>query len=44
MTDAAPPIEVGDHGELVLTTFTHIAEVVTGHRGSARPWPPRPAS
>ncbi|MBY0290864.1 MAG: DUF4192 domain-containing protein [Mycobacteriaceae bacterium] len=32
MTDAAPPIEVGDHGELVIATFTHIAEVMAGHR------------
>jgi hypothetical protein len=32
ITDAAPPIEVGDHADLVLNTFTHISEAVTGHR------------
>lgn len=32
ITDPAPPIEVGDHGALVLATFTHIAEVMAGHR------------
>lgn len=32
ITDPAPPIEVGDHGELVITTFTHIAEVLRGQR------------
>jgi hypothetical protein len=32
ITDAAPPIEVGDHAELVLNTFTHIAEAAAGQR------------
>jgi hypothetical protein len=32
LTDAAPPIEVGDHGALVITTFTHISETIAGRR------------
>jgi uncharacterized protein DUF4192 len=32
ITDAAPPIEVGDHGQLVITTFTAIADAIADRR------------
>jgi hypothetical protein len=31
-TEAAPPIEVGDHAELVITTFSHISQALSGQR------------
>jgi hypothetical protein len=32
VTDPAPPIEVGDHAELVITTFMHISQALAGQR------------
>jgi hypothetical protein len=32
VTDAAPPIEVGAHAELVITTFMQISEALAGQR------------
>jgi hypothetical protein len=32
VTDAAPPVEVGAHAELVITTFMHISEALAAQR------------